>query len=318
MPRSLTTKLAAFATATSLLAFAAPATARAEVDVVASFKPIHSLVAAVMKGAGEPHLLINAGSPHTYSLKPSDAEALQKAQVVVWVGEELEPFLEEPLATLAGKARIVTLAKAEGLNLLPFREGGDWEAHDHGGAKHADEHAHEHEHEETDLHLWLDPMNAAAMVKAIAAELSAADPANAALYAANAAAMDKQIAQLTQEIEAQVAPFRNTPYIVFHDAYQYFENRFDLNGIGSVTVSPDKQPGARHLVELKDKITRLNVACVFAEPQFPPKMVATLIEGSGAKAGTLDPVGADIAAGPDLYPTLLRKNADAFIACVKQ
>jgi len=206
-----------------LLLVAGPAAA--EITVVASIKPVHALTAAVMQGAGTPHLIVQGGaSPHAMSLKPSDARALQGADVVVWVGEGLEPFLEAPLETLAGGAAVVELAEAPGLTRLPYREGGAWEAHtDHEEEEaHADEHGHDHDHghEGIDMHLWLDPANAKAMVAAIAAALTAADPDNAALYRANAEATAQKLGALAQEIAADLGAVKDVPFVVFHDAFQ--------------------------------------------------------------------------------------------------
>jgi zinc transport system substrate-binding protein len=323
MPKGL---LAGWGVVAALLLGGAGAV-RAEVAAVATIKPIHSLVAAVMQGVGEPHLLLAAGSPHSYSLKPSDARALQRAKLVFQVGPQLETFLVAPLQTLAGDARVVTLAEASGLTLLPYRTGGDWDAHDHDGEdrdEHGDAHANKHEDGEpahapggTDMHLWLDPANGRAMVGAIAAALADADPANAERYRANAAALQAKLDALGAELAPRLAPLRGKPFVVFHDAYQYFERAFGLQAAGSVTVSPERQTGARHLAELRERIARLRVVCVFAEPQFEPRLVATLIEGTGARSGTLDPIGADLAAGADLYVALLRRNADALAACLQ-
>ena len=344
--------------------------------VVTSIKPVHSLVASLMTGVGAPHLIVKGGgSPHSYSLKPSDAAALQKARLVFWVGEELEVFLEESIETLAGDAEVVALAEAEGISLLPYREGGPWAEHeDHGEhahgehaheeheehehaehahekhdehaqeehAEHAhekhEEHAHEehaehahekheehahaehahdeHAHGEMDLHIWLDPENARAMAAAIAKALIAADPANGDLYRTNKAALDQRLEALSAEITADIAAVKDAPFIVFHDAYQYMEHRFGLNTVGSITVSPERQPGAARLREIHEKIGELSARCVFAEPQFEPRLVRTVVEGTAAKTGILDPLGADLKDGPDLYFELMRRNAESLRTCL--
>jgi len=315
--------------AAGLVAGLSSAAAAAEAPtVVASIKPVHSLVAAVMEGVGTPHLIVAGGaSPHATSLKPSDAVALEGAAVVVWVGEDLEAFLAPALASLAGKARVVELAEAPGLTRLPYREGGPWGAHDHEHEEHAHEdheheaHAHEahedeHHHEGIDMHLWLDPQNARAMVAAIAEALIAADPANAGAYEANRQSLDQQLAGLDAEIARDLAPVKDVPFVVFHDAFQYFDNRFDLATVGSVTVSPEQQPGAQRLREIQEKIAELGARCVFAEPQFEPRLVDVVVEGTNARTGTLDPLGADLADGPELYFELLRRNAASLKACL--
>jgi zinc transport system substrate-binding protein len=300
-----------------------------EIEVVVSIKPVHSLVAGVMEGVGEPVLLVRGtGSEHSYSLRPSQARALDQADVVFWVGETLETFLAKPLRALAGDAEIVELGKVPGLTLLRAREGGMWEAHEHGdGHAEADadrgegERAGEHEGEragehqgapadaghaaedlaprETDMHLWLDPANAEVLVTAIASALGAADPRNAAAYEANAARLREQLAELDRWLENRVAAIADRPYVVFHDAYQYFERRYGVNAVGAITINPTVRPGAQRLSELREQLERLDAACVFAEPQFEPALVDTVIEGTGADKGVLDPLGADLDAGPD-------------------
>ena len=302
--------------------------------VVASIKPVHSLVAAVMQGVGTPHLIVEGGaSPHATSLKPSDAAALEDAAVVVWVGEDLEAFLAPSLASLAGKARVVELAEAPGLTRLPYREGGPWGAREHEEHAHEEhaheehahdeheEHAHEahedeHHHEGIDMHLWLDPQNAKAMVAAIAEALIAADPANASTYEANRHSLEERLDGLGEEIARDLAPVKDVPFVVFHDAFQYFDNRFDLATVGSVTVSPEQQPGAQRLREIQEKIAELGARCVFSEPQFEPRLVDVVVEGTDARTGTLDPLGADLADGPELYFELLRRNAASLKACL--
>lgn len=318
---------------TPTLAFAAP-------QVVVSIKPVHSLVAALMQGVGEPSLIVEgAASPHTYSLKPSNARALENADLVFWIGPGLEAFLEKPLEALAGKAKVVELEDAPGLVRLPFREGGAFEGHDHEDeADHAEaqdhaahdadqahedhaaeEHAgeeHAHEHGGFDMHLWLDPMNAKAMATEIEGALVATDPANAARYKANGLALAEEIDRLDKEIAAMVAPVADKPFVVFHDAYQYFENRYKVRVAGSITVSPETMPGAERVAEIHGKVKELEAACVFAEPQFEPKLVSVVTEGTDAKAGTLDPEGGALEAGPSLYPALMRNLATSLTDCL--
>jgi len=308
--------------ATALLtttAFAAP-------NVVASIKPVHSLVAAVMAGVGEPTLIVKgSASPHTYALKPSDAGALESADIVFWTGHGMELFLGDALDTIATKAKIVELADAPGIELLPVREGGAFEPHTHGGEdhdEHADEeeghddHAHD-EHGEGDMHFWLDPDNAKLMVTEIANTLSEADPENAPTYASNAEAEIASLTALTAELQATLIPVQAKPFIVFHDAYQYFESRFGLDVAGSVTVTPDVMPGAQRIDGLKAKVTELGATCVFAEPNFEPTIISAITEGTDAKAGVLDPEGGALTEGPDLYPTLLRGLAASLVDCLK-
>ncbi|WP_426228015.1 zinc ABC transporter substrate-binding protein ZnuA [Pararhizobium sp. DWP3-4] len=317
---------------TSALIFApsmllAAGTAHAEVpNVVVSIKPIHSLVASIMQGVGEPKLIVEgAASPHTYSMKPSNASALEKANVVFWVGHGLEAFLEKPLESLGTHAKIVELEDAPGLEKLKFREGGAFEAHDHGdgheaGAEGAEGHAHEaghHHHEsEFDLHLWLDPANAKAMAAEIEKTLAAADPANAATYKTNLDALNIRLEALDKSLVEAVAPIKDKPFIVFHDAYQYFEHRYDVKVAGSITVSPETLPGAARLKQIHEKIVELGATCVFAEPQFEPKLVNVVLEGTSAKSGTLDPEAATLEAGPDLYFQLMESIGTSLKTCL--
>jgi zinc transport system substrate-binding protein len=332
-------KLPVLLAATGALLAASPALAAPQ--VVASIKPVHALVASVMAGVGEPTLLVQgAASPHDYALRPSDASALEAADLVFWTGHGLELFLEDALDTLAIDAQVVELAESPGIELLPVREGGAFEAHSHAGeddhdhdhAEHDHDHdAHDHEdhddhdheaaddhaHPEGDMHFWLDPQNAIVMVETIATELSAADPENAAAYAANAETTIADLETLTEDLLAQLAPIADRPFLVFHDAYQYFEARFDLTVAGSVTVSPEVAPGAQRVQQLRATIAELGATCIFAEPNFEPAIASTIAEGTEASVGVLDPEGADLTPGPDLYGELLRGIADDLVACLE-
>ena len=384
---------------------AAPASAAPR--VVTSIKPLHSLVSGVMKGVGEPYLLIKGvSSPHTFSLKPSDASELERARVIFWVGDVLAPGLERPLEVLPKRANVVALGELKGLELLKLREGGLWEGHDddHGGEKKAegdhhdegkeakagdddhdkekrgkaeddhhdekekagakdDDHhekaeAKEEHHDEEkrgkaedddhdkqkagakddhhdekaeakghhgeeedhhggfDAHIWLDPMNAKKWVDAIAHELEEVDPRNKKKYESNARNMKARIDALHEELARSLAPVRGAPYIVFHDAYQYMEKRYGLTPIGSVTLSPEKKPGSARLVAIRRKIRDTKSICVFTEPQFQPRLVRVIMEGTGAGTGVLDPLGTGIPAGEDAYFTLMRNMAKSLRTCL--
>ena len=297
--------------------------AAADIRVVASIKPVHSLVSAVMAGVGKPHLLMRGkASPHTFTMRPSDAAALQEANVVFLIDEAMETTLARAIDALAGKARVVALADAKGLIRLPLREGGAFEADpEHDQDKDDKDHAREeagghHDHGEFDMHVWLDPVNAWTMGRAIADTLSEADPTNAAKYKANARALLPRLDALTAQISAAVAPVRGKPFVVFHDGYRYFEDHFGLNAVGSMVVSPGRSPGAKRLRQLRAKIRELGVACVFAEPQFDKRIVNVVVEGTKVRPGTADPLGAAIKDGPELYFTLLRNMAAAFTDCL--
>ena len=455
----------------STFLFTSTAASTADVNVVASIKPVHSLVASVMQGVSEPSLLVKgAGSPHTYSLKPSQAKELQAADIVFWMSHDLEAFLENSIESIAKNAKAVSLMDSHGLIKLNFREGGAFDAHDHGHDDHGDdkhddhghdkhaehgdhafewagvfdlsagtyewsfakvggeyadpamkmvilqagdieeseelaenlldaknleakenndslvakekayslnldetrevtkfavkiskdgkyafftehmpfefeadehffkdsegknvepiaqipdvghhdEHAHhdEHGHDEVDPHVWLDPQNAKSLVHEIEEHLAKIDPSNAAKYEANAKAVMKKLDALTKEIEADLKPIRDRGYVVFHDAYQYFEKRFGVSAVGSITVSPEVLPGAERVAELRDKVKSLNASCVFSEPQFEPKLVKTITENTAAGTGVLDPLGANVKDGPELYFTLIRNMAKSLKDCL--
>ncbi|MBC2887545.1 zinc ABC transporter substrate-binding protein ZnuA [Ochrobactrum sp. CM-21-5] len=291
--------------------------------VVVSIKPLHSIVAAVMQGVGEPKLIVQgAGSEHVYSLKPSDAEAIEHAKVIFWAGPSMETFLDKSIDTLGEGATVVALGDAEGLTRLKFREGGPFEAHDHGHEDHdhaaeAGEGHHDH-HGEYDLHFWLDPENGKVLAGDIARVLSESDPEHAAQYEKNAKAYAEKLNALTKEVTAELGAVKDKPFIVFHDAYQYFENRFGIKAAGSITVSPEKAPGAARIKEIHDKIKSLGAACVFSEPQFEPKLVNTVIDGTDAKTGVLDPLGAELRDGPDLYQQLISNLAHSLKNCLSK
>ncbi|WP_274423639.1 zinc ABC transporter substrate-binding protein ZnuA [Chelativorans sp. YIM 93263] len=324
------------------------AQADAAEKVVASIKPVHSLVAAVMEGAGTPELLVKgAASPHTYSMRPSEAGMLEDADLVFWVGPGIETFLESSLQSLAGDAEVVMLSETPGLTQLEIREGGAFEAHDHDHGDHAghddagdhdhhdeahgkhhpehedhdhaahdDDHGHDHAHDEVDTHIWLDPENARVMVHHIAHSLSQADPQNASIYEQNAAALYTRIDTLIAETEEALASVDDETFVVFHDAFHYYENRFGLQAAGSITVSPEVLPGARRLREVQDKIVELGATCVFREPQFEPKLISVVTEGTDARSGVLDPLGADLEDGPDLYFTLIGNLTESLVGCL--
>lgn len=330
--------------------------AHAEVPRVATdIAPIHSLVSMVMQGAGSPDLIIPPGaSPHSYAMRPSEARAVAKADLVVWVGPSLAPWLEEPMSSLAQGAERLTLQDVEGIRLLTNRSGVAFEAHDHGdheGHDHAehddhgdheghddhkghDDHAdhddHDHDvHEEADAHeghnhapgaldphIWLDPQNAMVWLDFIAASLSAQDPENAALYADNAAQAQAQLVDLQADIQAELTPLRGQKFVVFHDAYHYFEARFDVEASAAISLSDGAAPSAARLAEVRDVVKDTQAACVFTEPQFNAGLVEALQDGTALKSASLDPIGAALEPGVDMYPALLRDLAAAFSSCL--
>ena len=299
--------------ACSLMSWAAAVPAAAELNVVVTIKPLHALVAQVMAGAGSPELLVKGmSSPHTYALKPSDASMLSHAHVFFRMSEGMEPFTAKVAKSLPKQVQVVTLQETKGLKLLPRRTGATFDDdHDHGDGDN-----HDHSHDVIDGHAWLDPANAKIMVDRIAQVLGAKEPASASIFRVNADALKTRLDALSVELARETTPLAGKPYIVFHDALQYFERRFRLRVVGSISVSPERPPSAKRLTTLRRKIMSLGAVCVFAEPQFDTRLVDNLIEGTRARAGTIDPEGARIEAGPDLYFTLLRNLAQDLKRCL--
>ncbi|MEM0908871.1 MAG: zinc ABC transporter substrate-binding protein [Pseudomonadota bacterium] len=423
-------------TAALMSTVAAPAAAAPQVAV--DILPVHSLVSRVMEGVGEPTLVVPPGaSPHGYAMRPSEAAAVEGADIVFFVGEELSPMFARSVDSLATNAQKIPLLDVPNAILLNFREGATFEAHDHGddddhghgeaaahddhddhghekaaahddndhgheeasahddhddhghekaaahddhdhgheeaaahddhdhghekaaahddhdhgheeasahddhddhghekaaarGDHDHDDHAHEetaaahddhdhhgHDHDGVDPHAWLDPMNAKVWVDAIAAALSQADPENASTYFGNAAAAKGEYDALIAEVTKTVEPIRGRGFVVFHDAYHYFEARFDTEAAGAISLGDAAQPSAARIAEIKDAIADMDAACVFSEPQFEPRLVDTVIEGTSASKGVLDPLGANIEPGPDFYPTLIQNIADSLVGCLR-
>ena len=310
--------------------------AEAEPKVVTSIKPLHSLISYVMDGVGSPNLLVDgSSSPHTFQLKPSHATMLQEADVVFWIGEDLESFLETPLDSIAANARKITLMDSDQIELLKFREKNVFEDHhdehdehnEHEGHDDHDEHEehadghdeheghddHGHHHGEFDIHFWLDPEIAKSIVKIASLELSEVDPANQATYQTNASNAVSELDKLINDTRTKINS--DAKYIVFHDAYQYFEQRFGIEVIGALTVNPEVLPGAKQLAEIREVIEHEKVNCLFSEPQFNPSIANTIAQDTGIKAAVLDPLGAELEPGKELYFQLIGDMATSFESC---
>jgi len=296
-----------------LLALITSTTLASEPQVVATIKPIHALVSGVMEGVGTPYLLLSGGeSPHAYSLQPSQVRRLHAANLVVWVGPTVEAFLEKTLTSLSDKTQIIRLIEVPELTLLKVREGDAWKTHPH-KPDHDDSHPTQFD---IDPHIWLDPNNAIILVQAIAQTLMKMDTNNAARYQANATRLVEQLVQLNQSLKQQLAPFKELSYLVFHDAYQYFEHRYQLAAMGAITLSPENRPSVKQMYQLRRTLKSQQIRCVFSEPQFESALVATVIEGTPAQRGVLDPLGAELAAGTDSYFLLLRNMAHSLKQCL--
>ena len=307
----------------SLISFITPV--NADVKVVTSIKPIHSLASYLMDGVGKPDLIVDGyASPHGFSMKPSHAKMLQNADLIFWVGEDLESFLEKPLNSIAKKAEKIELMEIKGLNVLKFRERNIFDEHDHDdhddhGKKeehddHDDHDGHEgHAHGEYDPHIWLDPMNAKVILNEMVEHLIENDAKNAAKYKSNLKKALKEIDKLNKDVKAELS--KSTASIVFHDAYQYFEERYDVNILGAFTVNTDVMPGAEQLAEIREIIEHDKVTCVFSEPQFNPDIIKAVAKDMNIKTGVVDPLGATLDPGKDLYFKLIRNMSASFKGC---
>ena len=303
----------------ALVTMATPVTAEPP-RVVADIAPVHSLVARVMEGVGEPALLVPPGaSPHFHALRPSDGQALQSAQIVVTVGPELTPWLDRPLESLAGTATRIDLLHSPGTTVLPSRSGALFEAHSHDDHDDHDDHGEHddngHAHGPTDPHAWLDPENGKRWLDSIAAALAGADPENSAVYHANAIQGAAEIDAAAAETQARIKPLRGLRYVVFHDAYQYFENRFGLPATGAIAISDASAPGPARIAELRERTAEMGVTCALTEPQFDPDLIATVFQGRNVATAVLDPIGAQIPPGPQMYPALIRSIGEALAGC---
>ena len=296
--------------------------------VAVDISPVHSLVSRVMHGVGTPDLIVQAGaSPHGYTLRPSEAKALQDAQMVFWMGESLSPWMEGALDTLSSDATIITLLERDETILLEFREGamfeendhdnhGDEKHDDHGDKKHDDHGDEKHEdHGSHDPHAWLSPDNARIWLNLIASQLSIVDPENAGTYFANAAAARSEIEALTIEVNSLLEPVRGKKFIVFHDAYQYFEKAFDLSASGAISLGDASKPSPARIAEIQGRILEESIDCVLSEPQFNKGLVATIMAGSKAKTSVIDPLGVGLKPGPDLYSELIRNMTKTLVDC---
>ncbi len=296
-------------------------------NVVVSIPPFHALVTAVMENVGEPILLLKKGaSPHHYNLRPSEVKMLQQADLIFWGGPALETFLVKPLQSLSSSTKVIELEKTEKLLLLPPRRTAAFNSargHDH-NPDHTHEHNHEghsccgHDHGPSakDMHFWLDPNNAKIILGAIVENLSQIDPAHQAQYCSNAKKFIAKLDALDRELKIKLKPIQKMPYVVFHDAYQYFEHHYDLNDVGSISVHPELPISLQRLYEIREQIKKTKAICVFREPQFKPQMVESLSQDTGAKIGELDPLGQSHSKDGSDYLHLLENIANSLRGCL--
>lgn len=297
--------------------------AESTLRVVSSMKPIHSIVSYILQDVGESGLIMKGiASPHTYSLRPSNAGMLQDADVIFWVGETMETGLVSAIETLPDHARVFTLSEAFGVQLKPFRE--EFTAHrDHDDDEHdeeehhAEEHGHaEHAHGEMDMHLWLDPQNAVAIATYVAKTLAQLDSKNSETYFTNAARFSADASRLMESIEAKLDQVNEETYIVYHDGYLYFEQRFGLEPAAAIIDSSHRSPSVKRMLEIRETIGELEVECAFTEPQFDEGLMDSVLEGTTVRRGILDPIGADLEVGPSLYFDLLENMGDSLFECL--
>lgn len=283
--------------------------------VAVSIRPLHSLVSMVMLDVGEPKLLVSsAGSPHGYNLRPSEARNLYNSDLIVWVGPELETFLSRPLANINDKQKIMTLSlDLPDLIRLSPRNAGSWPDQDHAENDHGH---HALEAASIDPHIWLDPANASIIVRALTEKLMLIDPLNASSYAKNLTNIIQQLENLDRNLQSRLKKFSGSRYVVFHDAYQYFEKHFNLNPLGALAIDPDRRPGVRRLNQIKEQIRTEGAICVFSEPQFEPALIDILIEGTSVRTGVLDPLGTNLKPGSELYFNLMEQMASAVEQCL--
>tara|TARA_X000000950_G_scaffold221640_1_gene266940 strand:+ start:199 stop:1167 length:969 start_codon:yes stop_codon:yes gene_type:complete len=284
----------------------------AEIKVVTTIQPLHSLISNVMGNKGKLDLILEGtASPHSFTLKPSHAKMLENADVIFWIDKDLESFLEKPLKSIPKKAKVVHLMDISGLEIHKFREkniyGGhdDHDKHGHKEDKHDDhdKHGHAHAHGEFDVHIWLDPNNAKVIVKEVANQLATLDSKNSDFYKENSKKTINKLDNLINKIDKSIN--KKASFVTFHDAYQYFEKRFGVEALGALTINTDIQPGAKQIEEIQHLVEDKNIKCIFSEPQFNPKLINMIAKSSGAKTGVLDPHGSSYKPGNDLYFNLI-------------
>lgn len=303
----------------SLAALAQP------VEVLTSIKPLQLIAAAVQDDLGQPEVLLPPGaSPHHYALRPSDVRRVREADLMYWIGPDMETFL---MRVLEGRSRPdVPVQNLSGLTLRHFAESddhGDEHEHEHAGhdghdhgSELADKHDHDHRPGNLDAHLWLLPANAKIIAAKMALDLAELDPANAERYQANAQAFNQRLDQLEQRIKAQIKTVSNKPYFVFHEAYDYFESAYGLKHTGVFSLLADVQPGARHVAAMRERLQQTGPACIFSEPPLRPRLAQTLSEGLPVKLAELDAMGGSLPADSSGYEALIENLANELVGCL--
>ncbi|MGY4814392.1 zinc ABC transporter substrate-binding protein [Pseudomonas chlororaphis subsp. piscium] len=284
--------------------------AQAEVRVLTSIKPLQLIAAAVQDGIAVPEVLLPPGaSPHNYALRPSDVRKVQSVELLYWIGPDMESFLPR---VLKGRT-LPSLAVQDlpGLKLRHFAED------NHSHAEEADEHDHDHRPGSLDAHLWLSPVNARVIADRMAADLSAADPANAARYQSNAKAFDARLDALDARLKTRLAPIAGKPYFVFHEAFDYFEDAYGLKHAGVFSVAAEVQPGAQHVATMRKRLQEVGKTCVFSEPPLRPRLAETLVAGLPVKLAELDALGGYTPATAQGYEQVLEKLGNDLAGCLE-
>jgi len=316
--------------------------------IVATIKPLHSLVQGVLGDTGEAYMLVtDSVSPHDFQLKPSQLKHMQQAHIIFYIDDSIESFLPSAFEVLPDNVRTISVAQKSGITLLPYRKDAAPDMHhdeshhdeDHHDESHHDEdhhdeghhdedhhdedphehtgHHHHHHSSPYDMHVWLDPANASKIVALIADELSAAYPDQQAIYRTNAQNMTNKINNLDAELDTYLQPIRNKPFITFHDAYQYFEQAYGLSYAGSITIDPTLAPSPNRIRAIQQRLREAGAICIFKEPQFSDRLIATVSEGFDIKVGELDPLGVGVPAGEDAYFKLLDNLARNLRECLE-
>lgn len=284
--------------------------AQAEVQVLTSIKPLQLIAAAVQDGVAVPEVLLPPGaSPHNYALRPSDVRKVQSVDLLYWIGPDMEGFLPRVLKSRTLPS--VALQDIPGLKLRRFAE----DSHSH--AEDADEHDHDHRPGSLDAHLWLSPVNARVIAARMAADLSAADPANAARYQSNLSAFEGRLDALDARLKQRLAGIAGKPYFVFHEAFDYFEDAYGLKHTGVFSVAAEVQPGAQHVAAMRTRLQEVGKTCVFSEPPLRPRLAETLIAGLPVKLAELDALGGYTPATAQGYEQVLEKLGNDLAGCLE-
>ncbi len=303
------------------IALSGAAVQRADAAVVASLKPLGFIASAITDGVTETQVLLPDGaSEHDYSLRPSDVKRLQNADLVVWIGPEMEAFMNKSAQSISDKNK-VTVAQLDGVKPL-LMKGGDDDEHDHEGDHDHVGHESEkgdahHHHGDYNMHLWLSPEIARLSAVAIHDKLVELMPQSRAKLDANLKDFEAQLATADKEVGNELAPLKGKGYFVFHDAYGYYEKQYGLTPLGHFTVNPEIQPGAQRLHQIRTQLVEQKATCVFAEPQFRPAVVEAVARGTSVRMGTLDPLGTNIQLSKESYATFLRQLANQYSSCLK-